>query len=364
MNEEQKKEIRHYKGKKSSDIINIPQLFRRNALSAKANPLISQIPIFSLRIIFKILNDVSNDQFVPKKQPEQLRLFEEEFTTEDNTYARFTFSVKDIDQHRDYKQIEKGLDFLEKLNKTWYKSINSKGKPVKAQFGVITAPMITEGKITFLMANHWIKQILAMDYYNPAYYKIAWEFKESKHLLLYLWVLELKEQGTTVNFDSFQESLGYNYKSLKEFNRNVLKKVKEELDAQGNVSFNYSTKGNKINIVPYTTLKSKSIKSKPTITNQQITQKVNYWKFRHKLTTEQAKNLKNEINKDKSLFSIFKNAYKLLVIDCREKKINTNSIEGTDFLQEYQKKIIENYKASTWGKTKLANAYPVILSAV
>lgn len=354
------KEKRIYIGKRASDIVNLPQIFRRNALSPKNAPGILNTPMTAFRIIFKILNDVSNDQFVPIKQPEQLRLFAEDFMTEDNTYARFTFSVSDIDKHKDYKQITKGLEFLELLNKKWYKSANSTGKMVKTQFGVITAPSITEGKISFLMASYWLKQILAMDHYNRTYYRLAWEFKEARHFLIYLWVLELKEKGTTVSFQSFQESLGYNFKAVKEFNRNVLKKVKSKLDKEGNVSFNYTTKNDKISIVPYTTLTTKSKKREKTVTNQEITQKTNYWKLRHGLTNDQAAKLKEAINRDISLFHVFKNAYKLLVLESREKKINTDSYEGDDFLNIYQEKIIQTYKASAWGESKFAKAYPKI----
>ena len=359
--EEEINEKRHYLSKKESEIINLPVIFRRNVLSPKNSPTVLDAPITSFRIIFKILNDVSNDQFVPLKQPKQMNLFEEDFTTNDNSYARFTFKVSDIDKNKDYQLITQGLEFLELLNKKWHKSKNKKGETVKSHFGVITAPSITKGKITFLMASYWMKQILAMESYNQAFYKLAWEFKESKHFLFYSWLLELTHKGTTVNFSSFQESLGYNYKSLKEFNRNVLKKIKNKLDKEGNISFNYNTKGDKISIIPYTVVKTVSEKKRETITNQHITQKANYWRIRHSLTKEEIGTLKEVMKKDKSLFNIFLSAYKLFVSDAQSKNIKTDSVKGIQFLEQFQERIIEEYRDSAWGKGKLKEAYPRIV---
>ena len=110
-------EKRHYKGKNNSDIINFPVGLRRDFLSPINNKEVLNMPISSHRIIFKILNDVSNDQFQKLHQKDQFTLFEDDFKTENNTYARFTFKVSDISDKQDYTNIKKGLEFLENLNK-------------------------------------------------------------------------------------------------------------------------------------------------------------------------------------------------------------------------------------------------------
>lgn len=53
----------HYQGKKKSDIVNVPVDLRRNFLSPQKNKEILNAPVSATRIIFKILNDVSHDQF-------------------------------------------------------------------------------------------------------------------------------------------------------------------------------------------------------------------------------------------------------------------------------------------------------------
>ena len=359
-NEEDRIEKRHYLGKKNSDIINIPVLFRRNALSSRTNKSILKAPITFIRILMKVMNDISNDQFVPKKQPAQLKLFDEEFQTDSNTYARFTFKVTDIDKNKDYNSIQKGLDFLENLNKDWYKSKNKKGKPVKTKFGVIISPSITEGKITFLMARHWLVQLLAMENYNEAFFQVAWHLKDVKHFLIYLWVLELNENGTTVNYKTIQNDLDLNYSSVKEFNRNVFKKVKDKLDKIGNVSFNYSTKGELLTVKKIPIIKSKLDLKEKTVTNQKINQRLRYWTDRHQLEKEQTKAIKQAIHKDKSLFKVFQNAYDSIVRASRKNKVSTTTFEKKEFMKLFQKEIEVAYKNSSWGGTKFKEAYPKI----
>lgn len=153
MSEEVKIEKRHYKGKNNSDVINFPVEFRRELLSPTANKEVLDRPISSFRILIKVLNDASNDQF-QEKEKVQLSLFEEEFKTVNNTYARFTFKVYEISENKGYTNIKKGLEFLENLNKGWYKSLNSKGKVVKSYGGVISNANISEGNISFLVSAY------------------------------------------------------------------------------------------------------------------------------------------------------------------------------------------------------------------
>lgn len=359
--EELKDEKRHYLGKPNSDIVNVPVIFRKNALSPTLDKTVLDVPITSYRIFFKILNDISNDQFQRDKQPAQLALFEKDFMTSTNAYGRFTFRVTDIDKNKDYTSIMRGLEFLENLHKDWYKSVNSKGKTVKTQFGVISNPAITEGKITFLMSGHWLKQILEIPKYNPAFFQTAWEFKNGKQFLFYLWLLEVPLTGTRVNFNKFQKLYGYEYKTAQDFNKNVLKSIKTKLDKVSNISFNYSAKGDMINIVPYSTKDVVIPLTKETITNQNITQKLHYWKIRHKLSTTQINKMREVITMDKSIFKLLNTAYTSLVNRCKGENIKVISYTGNAFIEIFQNEIIAQYKSSVWGNVKgLKNAYPII----
>ena len=360
-NQEEHKEKRHYQSKKNSDIVNFPILFRRSALSPSNNKDILDAPICTIRILFKVLNDISNDQFQAEKQVGQLALFEEEFMTENNTFGRFTFKVEDIDKNKDYNALRQGLEFLEGLEKGWHKAKNSKGKIIKSYGGVISTPTISEGKISFLMSSFWIGKILSLGVYNPAFFETPWQLSKTKQALFYLWLLELKEHGTKVNFNRFQESYGYSYPSAQIFAKNVLKSLKTKLDKYSNVSFNYSTKGDMINIVPYFTKDVELQLSESTVTNQQITQKVHYWNTRHKISKEDQAILKKTFKQDKTSFQLLDKSYKAFVKETNRNKQKATDYKGTDFMKEFQKYIIDMYRNSVWGNIKGAkNAYPVI----
>ena len=46
----------------------------------------ADIPINALRVIFNIVNIISNEQFRPEDRPRQLSLFDEEFETDNNVF--------------------------------------------------------------------------------------------------------------------------------------------------------------------------------------------------------------------------------------------------------------------------------------
>lgn len=350
---------RHYKGKKNSDIVNFPINLRREVFSPKANKELLEAPITTARIFIKVLNDVSNDQFQEERNIGQLQLFEEEFMTENNTYARFTFDVEEIDEHKDYNAIRKGLEVLENLEKGWHKARNSKGKIIKSYGGVILNPNISEGKISFLMSSYWIAKFLNLGVYNPAFFETAFALTKMRQVLFYLWLLEVPEKGTKVKFENLQETYNYSYKDAQAFNKNVLKVWREKFDTCSNVSFNSSTKKNIIHIVPYYTKDVDLQLKKKTVTKQKITQKLHYWKLRHKLTTDEIDILKSLINLDLLNYNLFVKSYNSFVSNCKKDKTKVTDYQGSEFIKMFQDYIIETYKNTVWGDIK-PNAYPVI----
>lgn len=356
-------EKRHYKGKSSSDIINFPVELRRGLLSPDANKEVLKMPISSARILFKILNDLSNDQFQTNnaKQRLQLSLFEADFKTEHNTYARFTFKVSDITPTDDYTNIKKGLEFLENLNRGWYKSVNSKGKPISSYGGVILDPNVSEGYISFLVSAFWLEKLVSIPKYNTVFFETAWALAKTKQLLFYLWLLEVPDNGTKVNFNKMQELYEYNYKSAKEYAKNVLKPIKIKLNNHSNKSFNYSIRGELIHIVPYYTNDVDLSIKKTTSEKQKVTQRLHYWKQRHGLSNNDIGVLRSLININPSVFSLFLKSYKRLVFNCREKGTKVTSYQGSDFIKIFQDEIISVYQNSSAGSVKkLRNAYPRI----
>jgi len=354
-------EKRHYKEKKTSDIVNFPILLRRDFLSLKLNKEILNAPVSSLRMVFKILNDVSHDQFRKSniKQRQQLSLFEEDFKTEHNTYARFTFKISSVAGKKDYTNVKRGLEFLENWQKGWYKAVNEKGKTIKSYGGFISNANISDGNISFLMSSYWFEKIVQIEKYNTAFTQIAWKFTKSKQILFYLWLLELPDNGTKVNFHTFQEIYDYHYKDANTYSKNVLKSLKKKLDSFSNRSFNYSVKGDIIHIVPYYTKDTTIVLKKKTSKNQDITQKLSYWKQRHKLDKKNIDILKTLINLDYGNFKLFKNAYANIKLTYKAEKKPLTSLQGEEFLQLFQGEIMSTYQNSVWGNIS-KNGYPVI----
>lgn len=357
------KEKRHYKGKPKSDIVNFPVDLRRNLLSPTSNKEVLNMPISATRIIFKILNDISNDQFQRdnKNQIKQMSLFEDEFKTEHNTYARFTFKVSDISDKNDYTNTKRGLEFLERLNKGWYKSLNEKGKVIKSYGGVISNANISEGNISFLVSSYWLEKLLNIPRYNVAFLETAWILSKTKQVLFYLWLLEIPEDGTKVNFDKMQETYEYNYKDPSTYVKNVLKPIKSKLDTHSNKSFNCSVKGSLIHIKPYYTKDVDLSLNTKTKNKQKVTQKLHYWKVRHGLEKNDIDILKSLINIDYGNFNLFNKSYEAVKSQCKEENIKVTTYQGKEFIKIFQEAIIRVYQNSTWGKVpNMKNSYPKI----
>lgn len=355
------KEKRHYQGGTKSDIINFPISLRRGLLSSKTDKEVLHAPVTALRIIFKVVHDISYDQFRPgnKNQIKQLNLFEDDFKTEHNTYAKFTFKISDIVDKDDYTNVKRGLEFLENFQKGWYKSVNSKGKVIKSYGGFITNANVSEGKISFLISSYWLEKVMLIEKYNAAYTQIAWKFSQSKQILFYLWLLELPETGTKVSFHKLQDAYEYNYKDPHTFAKNVLKSLRKKLDRYANRSFNYSVNGEMINIMPYYTKDSDIKLEKETSFNQEVTQKLSYWKKRHSLNKDQVAILKSIINIEPGSFNLFKASYSRIIQIYREQKRKVTELEGDAFIEIFQEEIIFTYKNSAWGKLQ-PEAYPII----
>ena len=356
-------EKRHYTSKGDSRIVNFPRSLRKDFLSPATYPEVLDAPIHSTRIIFKILNDISYEQFsaLNIKQRKQLNLFEQEFLTENNSYARFTFRVKDISETYDYTNIKRGLEFLENFRRGWQKSTNSKGKPVSSMGGFIKDSHMTDGYVTFLISAYWLEKLLIIDEYNVADARIAWSLSKSKQVFFYLWLLEVPEKGTKVNFTNLQQVWAYKYKDANTFAKNVLKGLKTKLDETSNKSFNYSVKGENIHIFPYytKTIKTPGV-SKKAKANQEVTQRLAYWKRRHGLEKSKVDVIKTYIKKDFSTFKLFNDAYSSFVSECQAKNVKTTTLQGGSFLSSFQLEIKKAYDLSVW-KDILPGGYPVII---
>lgn len=363
MNRNNRKIKKEYSSKNNSDIIHIPQSFRREFLSPKNNKEIFKCPVTGLRLLFKLMNDLSYDQFheMNPKQTKQLNLFEDTFKTEHNSFGSFKIKITDISDNRNYENVKRGLEFLEDYKKKWYKSTNDKGETIHSYGGLISQTNYSDGYVAFLVSAYWIEKLIKLGNYNKSYLEVAWKLKSTKAIIFYLWVLELKDKGTSFKVKSFQETFDYNYSTNKDLAKNVLKVFKHKFDMYGNKSFNYNFNGDKINIVPYHIKDNKAEIKSITSFKQKVTQKLSYWKLRHELSNKQRDNIKKHIEVDNMSFKLFERAYSIFKKDCRtgRNKIKTTDVKGSQFMDVFQENIKLAYKSSYLNNV-FKNGYPRI----
>jgi hypothetical protein len=363
-----------YKNKKNPQIVQIPSNLSISILDVESNKNILEMPSSAFKIFFKILGNVKGCQFQKnEEQSRQYTLFKEEYVNIHNTYAEFEFPVKEINEHYDYENIRRGLDYLEELNKGWYKSIKGNGEEMAIKGGFIHQPIITRGKICFFISGYFMEKILVMEYYNKINYQLPWILSSGKHIMFALWIAQLKKEGTTITFEYFQSKFEYNYTNLKGLTINVLKKVKVLLDQYGPTSYNYSIEQGKINFIPYQ-VSVKAIEQNKkdddkeiTFTKRDVTRKLSYWKDRYKLSDQSIQNLKKIIKQDSGSFKMFIRAYKSFLAEVRQlkkknKQVKAVDYKGDQFIHKLQEHIEIEWKKSYFMKIdSMKNAWPRIV---
>jgi len=320
------------------------------------------MPIYAYRIIFNIIADLRNKQF--QDQNSQLSLeFQENFRNDNNTYARFTFSIKNISGDQQLSRLEKALAFLENFKKGWVTDYNSKGQKVKTLSGLIVNPTYTErGKVSFLMNHYWIKQILNVQMYNEAVYSIADKFSSRKHMLFYMWLLLIDpEKGTKIHVDTLNKRYALNYKTKSEMIRSFLLPIKKRLDIYGNISFNIDKDENDKNIIRIAVYKNVPKKGITANTRDKLIrgQKKFYILKRHSFSEEQKSRITTALKYDST--GIVIEAYHQLIKYYRyTQKIATEQIEIDESFFSYWNNLIKKIYESTERGKKHPEFQPII----
>ncbi|MBB3125273.1 hypothetical protein FHS04_002817 [Mesoflavibacter sabulilitoris] len=316
------------------------------------------VPMDAIRIIFKIASDLRNSQY-QDKNTYQLNLFDKEFLNENNTFATFNFSLSEVSLNRNTSRVKDALQFLVEYKKGWYKSKNQDGKTVSSYGGLISSPSYTKGRTTFLVSSYWLKKLAYLPKYNNTFFKLVFNVSNNKHILFHFWLITIPDYGTQVNFETFNTRYNLNYKDAKSLTKGFLKPIKKTLDQYSFKSFNYSYKKDSINIVPYvvTSLDNVKPETKKTLN---ISQKLHYWKLRHKLSDKHITTLKTLFNNDGSAIYLLNDAYKLFTAACRKVGKKTTSFTSDQFMKEFQTHIIEHYK-TTKAFQLMKNGYPKIV---
>lgn len=128
------------------------------------------IPINAFRVIFNIVSTLRNEQFQEQNQPHQLKLFEDEFTSEHNSYA--VMKIKNSLITSNSKVLKDTYDFLELFKRGWYDFTTSDGRNIKALGGLISNVFYEEnGYTSFLISSYWIKKLVQIPTSGKCNYK-------------------------------------------------------------------------------------------------------------------------------------------------------------------------------------------------
>jgi hypothetical protein len=313
------------------------------------------ISITAFRIICKIANDLRNSNFT-KNQSEQLSLFDATFKNELNTYARFTIKKSEIAVGKNYRSLEKALEILLDYKKGWYTVTNLKGESSRSFSALVKDVTHNKGLISLLVPVYWLEKFTYLPAYNSYLNNVINNTSNNNHVFFYLWVKTIIENGSTVNFNNFNKRYHLKYRNANDLAKGFLKPIKAYLDTNADVSFNYSASKELIKISVYHNSKGKLLNEK-NIKKVSLSQSTHYWGLRHKLDKSEKLRLKNAVRKED--FYLFERAYQCFVKQMRAEKRKVVSITGSEFIEVFQEKVIEQY-ANTPFAYSMPNGYPKI----
>ncbi|MFN3773467.1 hypothetical protein [Cloacibacterium normanense] len=323
---------------------------------------ISDIPINALRVIFNIISIMSSEQFRPEDRPRQLNLFEDEYETDNNVFVSMKIRNNKISPSGSTKQVIDAYEFLAKFKMGWYKSQNSKGKEIRTFGGLISTPTYDQrGYTSFLISSYWLKRIVVIPEYNYILYHLVYHVKSNKHILFAIWLSKLPDKGIMIKLSTLNKKFGLNYKSSKEFCSKFLKLVKLNLDLYNNLSFQYKYQSDSIFLFPQ---KSKNSQNNIVIPKAEesffITKRLRYFKKRHALQDKSAQQFIYHYQNISQTRIMIEVAYKEIKREYRLRKTPFTELQGIDFLNEIQNKIILHYQWTKAGKI-FPQGFPVII---
>jgi len=343
------------------DHIHLPNIFFDDFLVEDG--VFVDIKINALRVIFNIFFQLRNAQFQPENRPKQLSLFENDFETEDNVFARLSIKNIDISPSGTSSQVREAYEYLVKYKMEWYKSLNSKGKEILTFGGLISTPSYEHrGQTTFLISQYWLKKIIVMSDYNTIFYNIVYKIKNNKHVLFALWLEKIPSDGTTVLFSTINRKFRLNYSNVGDFCSKFLLEVKKVLDDKNQISFNFKRQQQRISIFPRRSNRFENnnfIEDRSSFKN--ITRRLKYFQSRYKILDDNFEKFSVEYSSFPRSRSLIEESFKKFIDNCRKRRIpSTKYYKDKIFLDEIQRILIEKYLETTTGR-KLPKGFPTII---
>ena len=292
-----------------------------------------------------------NEQF-QEKNKQQLSLFEEEFASEDNLFARMKIKNSLITTNTD--ELKRAYKLLAQYKYDYYKFTISDGSEVEALGGLIDRVLHnrTKGYTTFEISSYWMKRILQIDNYNKTLYNLVYNVRSNKHILFYFWLNKLPMEGTQIRLNTLNEYFNLSYTNAKDLCSKFLKSIRDNLNKYSHKSFNYNYLGDVITIKPYLTQYVVEEATQKEKTKEDIKKeyKLRYFKDRHQLTDAELAPLSFIYQKSHKDIKIISLAYEQFILYCRENKESATSYTGERFLRKLQEKIEMEYAKTTEAK--------------
>ena len=241
------KQIIEGKNKNSlPEVSRIPNILNNYLLGNKDKKL----SIHSLRIILVILSSIKDKQL---RDDAQLSLFDKYWfdTDKSTTYTtQFNFYLKDFlpKNSENYDCVKEGLKSL--VSYTVEQKFIEKNNEVTVIGGLISNLVYNKGKkgVKFEMNAYWYKVFVDLSKnYNKFLSSVIFNISSSNALLFYLFLKTLKE-GTTMKMETLNDKLQTNYKEWWKIKQKILDPIRNELNKNADLSFNYEIKDNKANI--------------------------------------------------------------------------------------------------------------------
>ncbi|MBZ4037831.1 RepB family plasmid replication initiator protein [Flavobacterium sp. 17A] len=261
--------------------------FLEKARNDDNNPL----TIHALRVILVLISIVKKDQVF---STQQLDLFDEDWYATDKAshdQVQFFLKLKDLipQGSKNYDYAKEGLKFLLKF--VTEEKLIIKGKEVELHSSVISNLVFNDGDkgAKFYMHQYWYRIFIDISKgYNRIATNSIFNISSLHAYLFYLFLTTLRRSkqdagSCEMRMDTINERFNTNYKYWSKIKEKILDPVKTSLDANSELSFNYSwpVEGNKITIVAYETAKiAPELKSD---IDYRIDKAVRYKKSKHSL---------------------------------------------------------------------------------
>lgn len=362
-------------GKDKPEYINLSNLLY-NEIFKDTLDLIN-VPIEAIRVIFILIHQSKSVSFNQPRAPYTPSLFEQEFLTNDNTFASFDIPTNLISPSRDTKRIEKALLLLMQNTIRTVISKNSKNEEVKSLISFIEKPKFTRGRVYLEVSSYWLEKMSNIEHYNPIFFDLAYTIPSTPNVIFALWLRsipmyhdavfkkETYKSWTQINIDTLRKKFGIPEDKDRDYiSEKFLKPIQAKLFEFNDRSFAFQYDKGTYYITALDVKVNKVIeKLKPeNAYKSKVKYAVNYLQRRHKVDKNSLEHietiyLNSALDKD-----LMETAYDNLKKVIKKEELKMTDIIGLKFLARWQEEIQKSYE-KTANFNKFPKGYPKVITS-